>query len=106
MRPTNPEAKNLSLTNSAESDSDDQPIHQDKHKNRFENRRLATKKQFIAAYPAFTMGGINALIFNRRQNGLEESGSILRLGRKLLIDIDLFFSWLDSLQSNRWVGPR
>ena len=55
-----------------------------------------TVKQFISKHPAFTNGGLRSLIFNECQNGLAKSGAIVRLGRRVLIDEALFFSWVQS----------
>jgi len=63
------------------------------------NPNLRTVKQFVSENPAFTMGGIRSIIFQEHIYRLEESGVIKRIGRKLLIDADKFFVWLDS-QSN------
>lgn len=53
-------------------------------------------QQFTKKHQAFTVGGLRALIFNEHQNGLAKSGAIIRIGRKVLIDQDLFFSWVQS----------
>ena len=42
--------------------------------------------QFCEKHPAFTIGGIRPLIFNEVTNGLKQSGAIVRIGRKVLID--------------------
>ncbi len=55
-----------------------------------------TVNQFIEKHPAFTTGGIRALIFNADSNNLAKSGAIVRIGRKVLIREDLFFSWVES----------
>ena len=55
-----------------------------------------TVNQFTAKHTAFNIGGLRSLIFNEHQNGLAESGAIIRIGRKVLIDQDLFFSWVQS----------
>ena len=60
------------------------------------NSIFRTVKQFIQIYPAFTNGGIRSLIFNEHQNGLAQSGAIIRIGRKLLINEVNFFSWVES----------
>lgn len=57
---------------------------------------LSTVNQFTTRNPAFTNGGIRALIFNEATNGLKQSGAILRIGRKVLIDEAKFFSWVES----------
>jgi hypothetical protein len=60
------------------------------------NNIFLTVKQFIDKHPAFTTGGLRSLIFNECQNGLAKSGAVVRLGRKVLIDETLFFSWVQS----------
>ena len=55
-----------------------------------------TINQFTAKHPAFTLGGLRSLIFNEHQNGLAKSGAIVRIGRKVLIDQNLFFAWVQS----------
>jgi len=57
-----------------------------------------TVQQFIAKQPAFNTGGIRSLIFNEHQNGLAKSGAIVRIGRKVLIDENKFFAWIESQQ--------
>ena len=54
-----------------------------------------TVNQFIEKQPAFTNGGLRALIFNEYSNGLAKSGAIVRIGRKILIDEAKFFSWIE-----------
>ncbi len=56
----------------------------------------STVNQFTAKYPAFTKGGLRALIFNENTNGLAKSGAIVRIGRKVLIDETKFFAWVES----------
>lgn len=57
---------------------------------------LSTVKQFPTKYPAFTQGGLRSLIFNEYTNGLAESGAIIRIGRKVLINDELFFRWIEA----------
>tara|TARA_B100001989_G_C24550011_1_gene473718 strand:- start:3602 stop:3802 length:201 start_codon:yes stop_codon:yes gene_type:complete len=52
-----------------------------------------TPKQFSELHPAFPIGGIRHIIFHSETNGF--SKSIKRLGRKVLIDEDLFFVCLN-----------
>ncbi|MDL2296062.1 hypothetical protein LJC18_04640 [Lachnospiraceae bacterium OttesenSCG-928-E19] len=61
---------------------------------------LKTVHQFIAENPAFTLGGIRAYIFNEERNGLKTSGAIKRIGRKILIDVEKFFDWVESQNNN------
>ena len=57
---------------------------------------VMTTKQFVEANPAFTMGSLRNILWYSDANGLKEIGAIKRLGRKILIDTELFFCWLDS----------
>ena len=52
--------------------------------------------QFTKKHPAFTTGGLRALIFNEHTNGLAKSGAIVRIGRRVLIDEHKFFGWVES----------
>lgn len=74
-------------------------------------RRVATVAQLAAAYPVFSQAAIRDLIFKAADrfnskgdripgNGLAEAGVILRVGRRVLIDLDAFESWLDSRASS------
>jgi hypothetical protein len=54
-----------------------------------------TVQQFTAKHTAFNTGGLRSLIFNEHQNGLAKSGAIVRIGRKVLVREDLFFSWVE-----------
>jgi hypothetical protein len=71
--------------------------------------RLATIEETAAAFPQarLTPAAIRALVFraddrtNSRGNelpgnGLGRTGAIVRLGRKVLIDLDRFAAWLES----------
>ena len=58
-------------------------------------RTLLTVKQLAEKHPAFPQGGIRWQLFNEKQNGLAESGAVIRVGRKVLIDEDRYFAWLD-----------
>lgn len=57
---------------------------------------LLTVKQFPPKHPAFTEPAIRMLIFNEKQNGLADAGAIVRIGRKVLIDEEKFFDWIES----------
>lgn len=70
---------------------------------------LKTVAQLSADNPAFSQASLRALIFKAepRQsskgtipgNGLIESGALVRLGRKVLIDEEKFFAWVRSQQA-------
>lgn len=53
-----------------------------------------TVQQLTEKHQAFTYGGIRGLIFNEEKNGLQKSGAIIRIGRKVLIDETKFFAWV------------
>ena len=55
---------------------------------------LYTVNQLAEKHQALTQGGIRWDIFNEDENGLKESGAIMRHGRKVLIDEALYFSWI------------
>jgi hypothetical protein len=57
---------------------------------------LHTVRQHAEKHPAFTQGAIRMLIFNEHNNGMAKAGVIVRIGRKVLIDEDKFFSWIDA----------
>jgi hypothetical protein len=54
-----------------------------------------TVQQFSKRHPAFTVGSLRALIFNSNTNGLNESGAVMRINRKVLINEGRFFDWLE-----------
>jgi hypothetical protein len=74
-------------------------------------RRLYPVNQFCERNPAWTPGAIRNLIFYAEPrhssrgvilgNGLKEAGAIVRLGRKVLLDEERFFVWVDSQQQHR-----
>lgn len=55
-------------------------------------KRLATVRQLADLYPAFSRSSIRYLIFNEKTNGF--SNVIRRIGRKVLLDLDAFESWI------------
>lgn len=58
-------------------------------------RNILTVRQFAESCPALTEAGIRWQIFNAKTNGLDESGAILRMGSRVLIDADRWYAWLD-----------
>ena len=56
--------------------------------------KLKSIKQFSQENTAFPEGGVRWQIFNEKTNGLAESGAIIRIGRKVLIDEDKYFAWV------------
>jgi phage tail protein X len=55
-----------------------------------------TVSQLCQTHQYLKVGGVRALIFNANNNGLANSGAIVRIGRKILIDKDNFFRWIES----------
>lgn len=55
-----------------------------------------TVNQFCEKHKAFKIGGVRSQIFNAETNGLKESGAIVRIGRKVLINETKFFAWVES----------
>lgn len=69
------------------------------------NSPVVTVRQFAARHPAISESALRWAIFRsapRRNsrgdllpgNGLEQSGAILRLGRRVLVHEQRFFDWL------------
>lgn len=56
-------------------------------------RSLLTVRQFSRKHPAFSEGGLRHKIFYGEETGF--SRCIRRFGRKVLIDENAFFQWLD-----------
>jgi|SaaInlStandDraft_5_1057022.scaffolds.fasta_scaffold156360_1 hypothetical protein len=67
-------------------------------------RTLLTVNQFTEKNPFATEGGLRFQIFNANQNGLAESGAIVRIGRKVLIDEGKYFAWIESQQTGNGKG--
>jgi hypothetical protein len=72
-------------------------------------RTVFTVAQFAERNPAFTEAAMRNHIFKADEregangkipgNGLLEAGAIVRIGRKVLIDEERFFEWVDAQQS-------
>jgi len=60
-------------------------------------RRFATVNQTANIFPAFSVSSLRYLIFNGKNNGFEKC--VFRVGRKILIDLDLFEAWIDQKQA-------
>ena len=86
---------------------------------RTRSNKLTTIKNMVKLAPyegAFSEASLRSLIFHSVQrknkqghlipaNGLQEAGSIIRIGRKVLIDINSFDAWLAN-QSQYGKGGR
>jgi hypothetical protein len=54
---------------------------------------FVTIRQLTTSNPAFTEGGIRALIFRAKSNGF--NSCIRRIGRKILISKSAFSQWIE-----------
>ena len=63
-----------------------------------------TVNQFCEKHKAFKIGGVRSQIFNEDNNGLSNSGAIIRNGRKILIKEAAYFAWLEA--KNGKVGAK
>ena len=59
-----------------------------------ETPKLLTVEQFIQRHAWATRGGLRGLLFNRANNGLDRA--VVRLGRKLLLDEERVFEWIET----------
>jgi len=62
-------------------------------------KRLLTVNQFSESHPFMTNGGLRFIIFNANSNGFKKA--IKRLGRKVLIDEEIFFQCLNEQNEAR-----
>lgn len=58
------------------------------------HRKLLRVAQFCEQNPAFSQASLRWLIFNSASNGLDELGAILRVDRRVLVDVDRFHDWI------------
>lgn len=59
---------------------------------------LYTVSKFSEKHPAFPVGSIRDRIFHSKTNGLAKSGAIIRNGRRVLINEEKWFLWLEGEQ--------
>ena len=57
-------------------------------------RNLKTVPNFAADGP-FTEGQIRWFIFNAQSNGLAAAAAVVRVGRRVYLDVDKFETWID-----------
>ncbi|MEO1942838.1 MAG: hypothetical protein ABGY11_00925 [Candidatus Thioglobus sp.] len=60
----------------------------------------STVNQFCERHPAFPLGGVRHNIFHEKTNGLAKIGAIVRNGRRVLINEEKFFEWLEAQNQN------
>lgn len=76
-----------------------------------QTNQVKTVTQFCNDNPAFTQAAMRGLIFKAEPritregpkpgNGLIESGAIIRIGRRVLIDEAKFFEWVRQQQPTK-----
>jgi hypothetical protein len=57
--------------------------------------RLLTVNQFAEEHKFITFAGLRFAIFNSSTNGMQKQKVIKRMGRKILLDEQAFFSWIN-----------
>jgi hypothetical protein len=57
--------------------------------------RHLTVEQFAAEHPAYPEGMLRSLLFRSKDNGLEDSGAVLRDGRRIRLKESLLLDWLE-----------
>jgi hypothetical protein len=57
-------------------------------------------KDFCDTYDSFKEGGIRHYIFHENSNGLAKSGGVVRIGGKVLINVEKFFEWANKNGKN------
>ena len=63
-------------------------------------RNLQTVAAVAAAGP-FTQNQLRWWIFCEGQNGLADSGAVVRVGRRVYLDVDAFDRWIDTQNRQR-----
>jgi hypothetical protein len=59
-----------------------------------------TVAKFAETYPEFaTQGSLRWLIFNADNNGMNDFNVIERVGRRVLIHSDNFFTWIEAINN-------
>jgi hypothetical protein len=60
-------------------------------------RNLQSVERFTTDAP-FTQPQVRWWIFNAESNGLDKAKAIVRIGRRVYIDVDAFDRWIESQQ--------
>jgi hypothetical protein len=61
---------------------------------------LLSVKEFCVTYPSFKEGGIRHYIFHEHTNGLSKSGGVVRIGKKVMVNVEKFFWWVNTNGKN------
>lgn len=66
-------------------------------------RNLKTVPKFAEGSP-FTEAQVRWWIFNERHNGMADHGVVVRIGRRVYMDVAAFDRWVESQQEVRGVA--
>lgn len=66
-------------------------------------RKRLRVRQFCEENSQYSEGSVRWLVFNASKNGLDKFRAIIRVGRRVFIDIENWQSWEDA-QSNSNLG--
>ena len=66
---------------------------------------LFTVSQFSEKHSFISEGGLRFQIFDAKDNGLEKAGAVVRIGRRVLINEEKYFAWIDFKQNGN-VGQK
>ncbi len=56
---------------------------------------LYTVSGFVQRHDFLTEGGLRFQIFNAKNNGLAETGAIVRVGGRVLVNEPKYFGWIE-----------
>jgi len=68
------------------------------------NRRLIPLTHWSEYHQWPPIGGLRHLVFNAKQNGFDRV--IRKVGKRVLIDEQAFFEWVDQTQISEISGPK
>lgn len=54
-------------------------------------------KDFCTQFPTFKYGQVRNLIYYENRNGLNDMQVILRIGKRIYIDVDRWFAWIEKI---------
>jgi hypothetical protein len=62
---------------------------------------ILTIKQFVEKHKFISYAGLQNQLFHRQTNGLNVSGAIIKLGKRVLINEEKFFEWLNTYKAKK-----
>ena len=74
------------------------PIVRSTARNVSKVRRLRTVVQFHQEHDEFSQSALRWLIFRAQDNGLQQAGAVVRVGRRVYLDPERFFAWIELQQ--------